>query len=118
MAAAVWVFLAWRHEPSSIGHFLAYLGIGLLCGALIIVDFWKNISPLVHLLWYMVFISAPMFVGAILFSDFSGKMTYQYMSVVVASILGWFVVFRGRLLNWSTNDAEQIVGRERRGRVS
>jgi len=98
----------------SAGYFLACLAVGLICGALVVADFWNDFSPLIFVLWYMVFISAPMFIGAFLYSDFESKMNYQYMSVVVASILGLIVVFRGRLTKSATGDAEQIVGRERR----
>jgi uncharacterized membrane protein len=117
-AATVWAIAAWRNKPMSAGYFLACVAVGLICGVLVVADFWKDFSPLIFVLWYMVFISAPMFIGAFLYSDFESKMNYQYMSVVVASILGLIVVFRGRLTKSATGDAEQIVGRERRERVS
>ena len=67
----------------------------------------------------MVFIAAPLFLNAFFFSDFEGgpgrAMSYQYMSVVMASILGVVVIFRGRLIKRTqADDAEQLVGPERR----
>lgn len=100
--ATIWAILSWRHNPASFGYFLACFAVGLVCGALNIVDLWKDVSPLVYVFWIMVFFSAPMFIGAIIYSDVDAKMNYQYMSVVVASILGVIVVFRGRLLKLGT----------------
>jgi len=117
-AATIWAILAWRHQPASFGYFSACVTVGLVCGVLVVADFWKDFSPLISMLWYMVFVSAPMFIGAFLYSDFENKMNYRYMSVVVASILGLIVVFRGRLTRPATGDAEQIVAREPREHVS
>ena len=118
VAATAWAILAWLHKPVSVAYILACIAVGLFCGALIIVDLWKNLSPLVFVLVYMVFISSPMFLSAILLSDYDGglsrKLTYGYMSVVLASILGLVVAFRRRLLKWASGDAQQIVGREPR----
>jgi len=117
-AATIWAILAWRHNPASFGYFLACFAVGLACGALNVVDLLEDVPPLVHMFWILVFISAPMFIGAILYSDFDAKMNYQYMSVVVASILGVIVVFRRRLMKLASVDAEQSVGPERGERVS
>ncbi|HEY5884077.1 MAG TPA: hypothetical protein VIT88_05285 [Pyrinomonadaceae bacterium] len=105
-ASTIWTILVWRHEPGSFVYFSACVAVGLVCGALIIADLWKEISPLVYMLWVMVFISSPMFIAAILYSDFQGKMNYQYMSLVIATILGLMVLFRGRLMKLALHDSK------------
>lgn len=106
--AAIWAILAWLHKPASFGYLSACIVVGFVCGALIIVDLWKEFSPLVFILWNLVFFSSPMFIAAFLYSDFDGKMNYQYMSVVVASVLGLIAGFRGPLIKSGASDAEQI----------
>jgi surface polysaccharide O-acyltransferase-like enzyme len=116
--ATVWAFFSWRHHPVSIPYVLACVAIGLFCGALIIADNLKHSTPLLYVLWIVVFISAPMFLNALFFPNLDrnlGKMSYQYMSVVVASILGLVTILRNRILrHFAEADAEQIVGPERR----
>ena len=121
--ASLWAFLSWRHRGVNIPYVLACIAVGLLCGVLIIVDHSKNSSPLLYVLWFMIFISAPMFLNAFFFpgleEDFAGKMSYQYMSVVLASILGLVTILRQRIIKRvAEGDAQQIVGPERRERVS
>ena len=114
LTAITWAVLAWRHQPMSWAYLAMCVAVGLVCGALIIVNLRKDGSPLFFVLWYMVFISAPTFIAAVLYSDYEGKMNYRYMSAVVASVLGLMVVFRHRLMKLPVADAEQIVGREPR----
>ena len=121
--AFVWLFFSLRRGPVSIPYVMACLGIGLLCGALIILDYSRKYTPLLATLWMIVFISAPIFLDGLFFPNLerrslSDKMSYQYISTVLVSILGLVVIFRRRILKYIAQaDVEQIVGPARGSRV-
>lgn len=109
---SVWALLSWRHQFASISYLLACILVGLVCGALIIADLRPDSSPLLYLLWFLIFLSAPTILGEFLFADLKAKgmmeMSHQYISVVLSSILGLFTILRRRILvNVARHDAEQ-----------
>src|SRR6266404_2730770 len=81
--AVVWLYLCWRHQPVSVAYVVACVGVGLLCGGLFIMDYWKSQYPLLTILALMIYFSAPMLLGLFfprLDAIMAGKISYQYMS--------------------------------------
>jgi hypothetical protein len=114
--ASVWVFLSWRNRSLNIPYILACVAVGLFCGALIILERRKNSSPLLYVLWIMVFFSAPLFLNEVFFpglNDAEDKLSFQYTSIVVASIFSLVVIFRKRIIRHVAPDARQSIGSER-----
>jgi hypothetical protein len=102
-AAVVWLYFGWRHQAVSVAYIVACVGVGLLCGSLLIVSSWKNQPPL-SLLAFVIFYSAPMLLGLFfpkLDVLMGGKISYKYMSTVVVSILGLVVVLRRLMMRVS-----------------
>ena len=117
--ALVWLFLSLRQGPIHIGFIVSCLGIGVICGGLIILDFWKHPARNLIVLPLMIFLTGPMFLNARFFPgfgmDLNGKQYEQYLAIVVISSLIWIVALR----HWvrkhlSQADVEHVVGPERR----
>ena len=112
--AAVWAFLSWRDHFVSVPYFLACVAIGLFCGVLIIADYRNNWSPLVNVLSYLIFISAPAILNGFVFTNLEPKgpmgQSYQYTPVVLASVLGLIVTLRQKITRHiAERDAEQAL---------
>ena len=113
-AAVVWLFLTLRQDPVPLPYLIACVGIGLLCGGLIILDFWKDPSPLVLVLSMSIF-----FAGEIVLRDmfFPGvgmlpgrRASSQYILTVLISVLGLVMVLRSRIMRYlSQADVEQAL---------
>jgi uncharacterized membrane protein YfbV (UPF0208 family) len=115
--AVVWLYLCWRHQPISVAYIVACVGVGLCVGGLFIMDYWKNQYPLLTFLAFLVYSSAPDLLGLFfpkLDVLLGGKISYQYMSAVLVSILGLVVILRRPIMRrLAQADVEQIVGPER-----
>jgi hypothetical protein len=112
--ATVWAVFAWRHTRLSFAYLSACIVIGLICGALMIVDYLKNSSPFVGALWWTIVISAPMLLRGFVFTDLEVQGTmawsYQDMSVVLATMLALLSICRDRISRRIAKcDAEQAL---------
>ena len=111
-AALLWLFLTLRHDPVPLPYLIACVGIGLLCGGLIILDFWKDPSPLLSFLWLSIFISGEMILRDLFFAGVGllpgRRASSQYILTVLVSILGLVLVLRSRIMKYlSQTDVEQ-----------
>ena len=111
--AVVWLYFGWRHQAVSVAYIVVCVGVGLLCGGLFIIAYWKkNQTPLLFLAWLVLY-SAPMLLGLFfpkLDVLLGGKLSNKYMSTVAVSILGLIVLFRILKIGpLAQADVEQIV---------
>jgi hypothetical protein len=101
-AAAVWLFLTLRRGPVSIPYLMVSAGIGLLCGGLIVWDFWKHPSPLLVFLWVGILQGGNLILRDVFFFDLSRdasrNTSSQYLSVVLVSVLGLVLALRQRIM--------------------
>jgi hypothetical protein len=101
--SSVWVVVTWRQTTLSFAYLMAYVATGIICGALVIAVFVKNSSSLLGVLCWIIFISAPTLLHGFVFTNIDGKalglatLSYEYMSVVFATILGLLSIFRSRI---------------------
>ena len=113
-AALVWLFLTLRRDPVPLSYLIVCVGIGLLCGGLIILDFWKDPSPLLLLLVLSIFSAGDIILRDLFFPGVGilpGRRTSsQYILTVLVSMLGLVMVLRSRMMrNLSQADVEQAL---------
>jgi len=112
----VWAFLEWRHQAGFFSHLVVYVGIGVICGVLVVLGYRRNSPGSVLLLCYMIFISAQTILNGLVFSIPDWQVlpvrpSSQYASAVLASYFGLMVILRQRIQRFVTeSDAEQALG--------
>ena len=111
----VWAFIAWRNQAIS-PYLFAYVAIGLICGALVIINHRYNSSTLMNGLSYLIFYSAPTILDGLVFPNpdpnfVPMRPSSQYVSVVFLSIMSLVVILRQRITRFiAKRDAEQTLG--------
>ena len=119
-AASVWLFVSLRQGPLSIPYLITCAAIGLLCGGLIILDFWKDPSPLMYFLSLVIFFAGEMITQNVFFPGVGSlsvkNMSPQYFSTVLVSALGLVLVLRQRIIRYialaDVEEAPSELGRE------
>lgn len=111
-AALVWLFLTLRKDPVPLPYLIACVGIGLLCGGLIILEFWKDQSPLLLFLTLSIFSAGEIILRDLFFPGVGllpgRRASSQYILTVLISILGLVMVLRTRIMRYlSQTDVEQ-----------
>ena len=113
-AALVWLFLTLRQDPVPLPYLIACVGIGLLCGGLIILEFWKDASPLLLVLSLSIYISGEIFLRDLFFPGVGllpgRRASSQYILTVLVSMLGLVMVLRTRIMRYlSQADVEPAL---------
>lgn len=103
-AAAVCLLLSLRQNPAPVAYLIACVGIGLLFGGLIILDYLKTASSSLSLLYMMIFAGGHFLTRSYFFPGVAGlpvRETFtEYLLIVLVTVLGIVVVLRRRIIRF------------------